>query len=138
VDAAPGGRSRRPTDAVADVLTEFAAAYTQRGEPEGAELALASLVRLRPETAGAANARERLGGNSRYLGGDNPVPDLLARIDRMREDNDRRQVPRTVSARDASGTAWRSSSRSSTRSIVRTCATSSWAASQPSCTGSRG
>src|SRR6185503_2809346 len=88
------------TTAAADVLYRFAEEYTRRDEPEGATLALATLVKHHPDDRVGREARERL-GNTPVEGvseGQDPLDLLLARITRMEQDTARRNVPRAVSA----------------------------------------
>jgi outer membrane protein assembly factor BamD len=86
------------TDAAAQVLYQFAGAYTERQESEGATLALATLVRYHPDDPLAAEARARLGLELDALGGADPLPLLQARIDQVRERGDRQAARPTVSA----------------------------------------
>src|SRR5437763_1155219 len=86
------------TDATAQALHAFAKAYEDRKEPEGATLALATLARYHPDGPLGADARQRLGPGSPYLDGVDPLPLLVGRIEEMRLQADRQQVPRTVSA----------------------------------------
>jgi outer membrane protein assembly factor BamD len=89
------------TTAAGDVLYRFAEEYARRGEPEGATLALATLARHHGTERVGREARERLGVDTSVdglLDGQDPLPLLLARIDRMEQDTARRNVPRAVSA----------------------------------------
>ena len=88
------------TSAAADVLYRFAEEYARRDEPEGATLALATLVKHHPDTRVGREARERLGSTSveGVSEGQDPLDRLLARITRMEQDTARRNVPRAVSA----------------------------------------
>ena len=86
------------TDATAQALSAFAKAYADRNEPEGATLALATLARYHPDGPLGADARHRLGPATPYLDGVDPLPLLVGRIEEMRLQADRQQVPRTVSA----------------------------------------
>jgi outer membrane protein assembly factor BamD len=86
-------------EATARLLYDFAKTYVDREEPEGATLALATLLRTHPEGELGREAQERLGTSaSDLIGGQDPLPLLLARIDRMRLEPGRRDIPRTVSA----------------------------------------
>jgi outer membrane protein assembly factor BamD len=86
------------TDATAQVLYRFAGVYTKRNEPEGATLALATLARHHPEGPLGSEARQRLESEQAALDGPDPLPLLIDRIDRMREEAARLNVPRSVSA----------------------------------------
>jgi outer membrane protein assembly factor BamD len=86
------------TDATAEALYAFAEAYAARDEAEGATLALATLVRHHPGTPVGREAQQRLGDAKIGLDGDDPLPLLVARLDRMREQADRQKLPTTVSA----------------------------------------
>src|SRR5438874_5488876 len=86
------------TDATAQALSAFAKAYADRNEPEGATLALATLARYHPDGPLGTDARHRLGPATPYLDGVDPLPLLVGRIEEMRLQADRQQVPRTVSA----------------------------------------
>jgi outer membrane protein assembly factor BamD len=86
------------TDATAEALYAFAQAYAARKEDEGATLALAALVRHHPDSPLGREAKRRLGEAGVSVDGDDPLPLLLGRIDRMREQADRQKLPRTVSA----------------------------------------
>src|ERR1041384_8787005 len=86
------------TDATAEALYAFAQAYAARAEDEGATLALAALVRHHAATPLGREAQRRLGDAKVTLDGDDPLPLLVARIDRMREQADRQKLPTTVSA----------------------------------------
>jgi len=86
------------TDATAQALSAFAKAYADRNEPEGATLAFATLARYHPDGPLGADARHRLGPATPYLDGVDPLPLLVGRIEEMRLQADRQQVPRTVSA----------------------------------------
>jgi outer membrane protein assembly factor BamD len=85
------------TEATAQALWDFARLYESRDEPEGATLALAAIVRNQPQGRLGREAREKLGGDAAATG-DDPVVQLVARIDRMRAQEDRRKLPTTVSA----------------------------------------
>jgi outer membrane protein assembly factor BamD len=88
-------------DATARALDGFAREYARREEPEGATLALATLVRYHPEGQLGRDARERLGADGAspaLLDGQDPLPLLVGRIDRMRQEADRQAVRPTVSA----------------------------------------
>jgi hypothetical protein len=87
------------TEATAQLLYAFAETYAERDESEGATLALAAVVQSHPDGQLGRDARERLGADAgALLGGQEPLPLLLARIDRMRLSPERQSVPRTVSA----------------------------------------
>jgi outer membrane protein assembly factor BamD len=86
------------TDATAEALHDFAIGYAKRDEPEGANLALATLVRYHPDGPLGREAKEQLVGKSVNLDGQDPLPVLVGLIDRMRETPERQNVPRTVSA----------------------------------------
>jgi outer membrane protein assembly factor BamD len=85
------------TDATADSLYLFATAYGRRAEGEGASLALATLLRHHPEGPLAVQAREQLGHGPKVADED-PLPELLAHLDRMRTQSDRVKVRESVSA----------------------------------------
>ena len=86
------------TDAAAQALYAFAQAYAARDEAEGATLALATLARHHPDDPLGREAKERLGKDASALDGEDPLPILIARIQRMRSDEDRQKLPSTVSA----------------------------------------
>src|SRR6185369_11553762 len=87
------------TDATAEVLFTFARAYDAREESEGATLALATLVRHHPDDPLAREARERLGtGGASAIDGDDPLPLLVSRIDKLHDEGGRQKVPPNVSA----------------------------------------
>jgi len=86
------------TDATAQTLYAFAQAYATRNEDEGATLALATLVRHHPDSPLGREAKERLADGHVSLDGDDPLNLLVARIDRMRAQEDRQKLPTTVSA----------------------------------------
>jgi outer membrane protein assembly factor BamD len=86
------------TEATAEALHDFAAGYVKRDEPEGASLALATLVRYHPDGPLGRDAKEQLVAMPVRNDGQDPLPLLVGRIDRMREDPERQTVPRTVSA----------------------------------------
>jgi outer membrane protein assembly factor BamD len=86
------------SDATAEALHDFALGYAKRDEPDGANLALATLVRYHPDGPLGRDARERLAEAPASLDGQDPLPLLVGRIDRLRETPDRQNVPRTVSA----------------------------------------
>jgi len=87
------------TDATAEVLFTFARAYDARDEVEGAALARATLVRHHPDDPLAREAREQLGkGGGSGLDGDDPLPLLVSRIDRMHDEGARQKLPPNVSA----------------------------------------
>jgi len=86
------------TDATAQALYHFGQAYEVRDEREGAMLAFASLARLHPDGTLGAEARAKVGTDSPFLQSDNPVPLLIARIDRMSTEADRQNAPSPVSA----------------------------------------
>ena len=85
------------TDATADSLYLFARAYERRDEPQGASLALATLVRHHPEGPVAVQARQELSPGAQAAEAD-PLPDLLAHLDRMSTQSDRVKVKEAVSA----------------------------------------
>lgn len=87
------------TEATAEVLYEFAGTYRKRDEPEEANLALATLAYHHPKAKLGVEAREELGdiGSVIATSGD-PLPKLVARLDAMRTQEDRLEVPATVSA----------------------------------------
>ena len=88
------------TDATAQVLYDFSGTYAKREEPEGATLALSALARHHPDSPLGREARERLGpeGVAQAVDGQDPVPLLIGRIDRMRAASDRQAAPQPVSA----------------------------------------
>jgi outer membrane protein assembly factor BamD len=86
------------TDATAQTLYAFAQAYAAREEDEGATLALATLVRHHPDGPLGREAKDRLADGHVSLDGDDPLNLLVARIDRMRAQEDRQKLPTTVSA----------------------------------------
>ncbi len=86
------------TDATAETLYLFADTYTIRAEDDGATLALATLARHHPAGPLGREAQRRLDDRKVSLDGDDPLPLLVARIDRMREEDNRRNAPATVSA----------------------------------------
>jgi outer membrane protein assembly factor BamD len=86
------------SEATAQALHDFAVAYTKREETEVANLALATLVRYHPDGPLGRDAKEQLTSGAAALDGQDPLPLLVGRIDRMREQADRQNVPRTVSA----------------------------------------
>jgi len=86
------------TDATAQALHEFAQEYTRRDESEGATLALATIAVHHPQGPLANDARTRLGVDNPALKGDDPLPQLVAKIDQMSDTADRRKLPTTVSA----------------------------------------
>lgn len=88
------------TDATAEVLSDFAKAYAKRDEPEGATLALSTLVRHHGDGPLGREARERLGADAtaQALDGQDPLPLLVGRIDRMHAEANRQQNPEPVSA----------------------------------------
>ena len=85
------------TDATADSLFTFANAYERRDEPQGASLALATLIRHHPEGPVAVQAREQLGRGAQPTEAD-PLPELLAHLDQMSTQSDRVKVKEAVSA----------------------------------------
>ncbi|MFN8544043.1 MAG: outer membrane protein assembly factor BamD [Candidatus Binatia bacterium] len=85
-------------DATADALVTFAHAYERRDEPDGAQLALATVVRHHPGTPEAARAREQLGDASGATQGPDPLPQLVERLARVSAQASRRQIPASVSA----------------------------------------
>jgi outer membrane protein assembly factor BamD len=86
------------TDASAQALYTFAQAYVKRDEPEGATLALSTLVRHHPDGPLGKDARDQLKDKDDSAGGQDPLPLLLNRLDQNREQADRQKVPTTVSA----------------------------------------
>ena len=86
------------TDATAETLLAFSDAYIARDEPDGASLALATLARHHPAGPAGHEAQRRLGDANVHVDGDDPLPQLVARIDRMRDEADRQKLPSTVSA----------------------------------------
>ena len=86
------------TDATAEALGAFADAYAARDEPEGAALALATLARHHPAGPLGQQAQRRLDDAKVQLDGNDPLPQLVARIDRMRDEANRQKLPATVSA----------------------------------------
>jgi len=86
------------TDATAEALYAFSEMYAARDEDDGATLALATLVRHHPDGPLGKEAQRRLGDAKVSLDGDDPLPQLVARIDRMRDDANRQKLPTTVSA----------------------------------------
>jgi len=91
------------TDAAADALLMFGAAYDVREDPAAARLAYATLLRLHPDVPGAKDAREKLGADAAAPG--DPLPALVAYLDSARTLPDRANVPRTVSAYPDTGNA---------------------------------
>jgi outer membrane protein assembly factor BamD len=85
-------------DATAQALYLFAGAYASRDENDGATLALATLARHHPGGPLAREALERLGAAAPAGDGQDPLPLLLAHLDRMRTDEARRKLPPNVSA----------------------------------------
>jgi outer membrane protein assembly factor BamD len=85
-------------DATADALAVFAQAYAKRDEPEEATLALAILAYHHPDTPLGADARSQLGDTASSVTATDPLPRLVARIDAMSTQEDRLNVPNTVSA----------------------------------------
>jgi outer membrane protein assembly factor BamD len=86
------------TDATAEALLAFSDAYSARDEPDGASLALATLARHHPAGPAGHEAQRRLGDANVHPDGDDPLPQLVARIDRMRDEANRQKLPATVSA----------------------------------------
>lgn len=86
------------TDASAELLYRFAGFYWERDEPEGATLALAVLAYHHPEGKLGREARERLASDGVTPPAQDPLPELVARIDKMEADAARREIPRPVSA----------------------------------------
>src|SRR5689334_21766195 len=86
------------TDATAEALSAFADAYAAREEPDGETLALATLARHLPTGPLGQQAQRRLGDAKVQVDGDDPLPQLVARIDRMRDEANRQKLPSTVSA----------------------------------------
>jgi outer membrane protein assembly factor BamD len=86
------------TDATAQALYAFAQAYARRNEDDGATLALATLARYHADDPLGREARDRLDGAHASLDGTDPLPELVAHIDRMRGQADRQKVRPTVSA----------------------------------------
>ncbi|MCW5893573.1 MAG: outer membrane protein assembly factor BamD [bacterium] len=85
------------TDATAQTLWVFAAAWRDRDEPEEAHLALATLAYHRPELPIAAEARDKLATTGGVPAQD-PMPALVARIDALAYTPERLAVPSTVSS----------------------------------------
>jgi outer membrane protein assembly factor BamD len=86
------------TEASGPILYDFAVAYAKRDERDGASLALATLARLHPEDHRAQDARASLGVTSSPPAGEDPLPLLIAHIDRMHDTAERQQVPAPVSS----------------------------------------
>jgi outer membrane protein assembly factor BamD len=88
------------TEATAELLYRFAQEYARRDEPEGTTLALATLVRHHPDGGLARDAAARLGtdGARTLLDGQDPLPLLVTRIERMRAEPNRQNAPPAVSA----------------------------------------
>lgn len=86
------------TDATARTLYRFAGIYAQRHEDEGATLALATLARHHPDDPLGREARKRLESAPDRLDGPDPLPLLMAHLDRMRDEAGRQKLPTTVSA----------------------------------------
>jgi outer membrane protein assembly factor BamD len=86
------------TDATAESLYAFAQAYAARDEGEGATLALATLARHHPDGPLGREAQKRLTDANVSVDGDDPLQLLVGRLDRMREQADRKKLPTTVSA----------------------------------------
>jgi outer membrane protein assembly factor BamD len=86
------------TDATAQALLAFARTYASRDEPEGVTLTLATLVRHHPDGPLAREARDHLGGGPDPTAGQDPLPLLVTRIDRMRATEDRKKAPPSISA----------------------------------------
>ena len=86
------------TDATAEALSMFADAYAAREEPDGETLALATLARHHPTGPLGQEAKRRLGDAKVQVDGDDPLPQLVARIDHMRDEANRQKLPSTVSA----------------------------------------
>ena len=93
------------TDATAVALYDFARWYSARDESEGATLALATIVRHHPNHPLSVEARARLGEALVEGDSDDPMPRLIARIERMQEEPDRQKLPATVSAYPDTGNA---------------------------------
>ena len=85
------------TNATAQALDRFAKLYTERQEPEEANLALATLARYHADNPLGRDARQQLGTLDPAEGGD-PLPLLVAHIDALRTQADREKVPAAVSA----------------------------------------
>jgi outer membrane protein assembly factor BamD len=86
-------------DGTAQALHDFAIAYSKRDETDTANLALATLVRYHPDGPLGREAKEQLSAASiASLDGQDPLPLLVGRIDLARDQADRQNVPRTVSA----------------------------------------
>lgn len=86
------------SDATAFALARFAEEYEEREEPQGATLALATIVRHHPEGELAADAREHLSGDAVSGTGPDPLPELVALLDQSAGTAARQEVPRTISA----------------------------------------
>jgi len=86
------------TEAAADLLYRFAAAYAKRNELPAETLALATLVRHHPDGPLAGKARAQLAAAGGLADGADPLPQLLAHLDRVKADADRRELPHPVSA----------------------------------------
>ena len=86
------------TDATADTLFLFADTYAVRQEPQGATLALATIVRYHPDGPVGRDAQERLAASKVSLDGSDPRQLLVAHLDEMRQQADRQKLPTTVSA----------------------------------------
>ncbi len=85
------------TDATARTLDKFSGAYAARDEPEEANLALATLARYHPDSPLGRAAREKLGGLDPSSGQD-PLPLLVSRIDALKTEARRENIPAPVSA----------------------------------------
>jgi len=93
------------TDATAEALYQFAQWYAARDETEGANLALATIVRHHPNHPLSIEAKEKLGKALVEGDSDDPLPHLIARIERMQAEPDRQKLPTTVSAYPDTGNA---------------------------------
>jgi len=88
------------TEATARTLYEFARVYAGQDEPEGATLALATLVHHHPDGPLAADARKRLGDDAAAHDGNgvDPLPLLVHHLDEMQDRADRQKLPPAISA----------------------------------------
>jgi outer membrane protein assembly factor BamD len=86
------------TDATAQALYHFAEVYAEREEAESATLALATLARHHADGPRGREARERLGESAASFQTEDPLPLLVARLDRVRAEADRQKIPPSVSA----------------------------------------
>lgn len=91
-------QSYADTTAAGEVLYRFAEEYERRGEADGATLVLATLMKHHGDEQAGRRARERLAASGAPDPAGDPLPELLARIERMEQDAARQAIPRAVSA----------------------------------------